>query len=174
MSTFTTALGEVYTVERRLPRVAWRPRYRGADPAFGDFAGAVDDSILGVIGAVFFAITLVIIVIPFLLFVAELALVIAIVIPVVLFGLAVGAVRHTVVIKAGDAKGRCSRAVRLAAWWRRCGRRGRCVPRPMRAGCVRLRRLSAGCERLRPGGGPASSRARTSRLRSCAPASTAG
>lgn len=105
MSTFTTALGEVYTVERRLPRVAWRPRYRGADPAFGDFAGAVDDSILGVIGAVFFAITLVIIVIPFLLFVAELALVIAIVIPVVLFGLAVGAVRHTVVIKAGDAKG---------------------------------------------------------------------
>jgi hypothetical protein len=120
MGSFTTALGEEFTVERRLPRVVWRPRYRGADPAFGDFGGAVDDSILGVIGAVLFAITLVIIVIPFLLFIAEVALIVAVVVPVVLFALAVGLVSHSVVLRAGDKTGAivASRQVRgvISSW----------------------------------------------------------
>jgi hypothetical protein len=105
VSTFTTALGETYTVERRLPRVGWRPRYRGVDPGFGDFGGAADDGILGVIGAVILAITLLVIVLPFLLFVAELALLVALVIPIVLFAIALGVVTHTVQVRAGGKDG---------------------------------------------------------------------
>lgn len=120
MAVFTTALGETYAVQRRLPRLAWRPRYRGADPSYADFTGAADDSILGLIGAVLFAITLVVVVLPFLLFVVEVAVVVAIVIPVVVFALAIGLVSHTVVVRAGASDGPvvAARRVRgvVASW----------------------------------------------------------
>ncbi|MEH3054769.1 MAG: hypothetical protein PGN13_12325 [Patulibacter minatonensis] len=106
MGTFETALGEIYTVERRLPRMAWRPHLR--DPTDGidgfDVGDLVPDEAeaLLVCGVFVLAILLLIFVVPVLLFVAELALIIAIVIPVVLLLISVGLVRHSVVLRAGD------------------------------------------------------------------------
>lgn len=108
MSTFTTALGETYTVERRLPSLGWRPRWRGSSeaadllsvPDFGD-----GDGILAVIGFAVLALVAVLVLLPLLLFVGEVALVIAIVIPLTVLALAVGLVRHTVQVRKGASAG---------------------------------------------------------------------
>lgn len=107
MSTFTTALGETYTVERRLPSIGWRPSWRGSkdpsDAAFLDIGDA--DGILAVLALFFLVIALVVIVLPLLLFVAELALVVALVIPLTILGLALGIVTHTVQVRRGGKDG---------------------------------------------------------------------
>lgn len=107
MSTFTTALGEVYTVERRLPQIGWRPSWRGttdpSDAAFLDVGDA--DGILAAIALLFLVIALVVIVLPLLLFVAEVALLIALVIPLTVIAIAVGVVTHTVQVRRGGKDG---------------------------------------------------------------------
>jgi hypothetical protein len=121
MATFTTALGEVYTVERRLPRLGWQPRYRGLRDGATDLIplGPGDD-ILGWIGAIVFVLFAVVVLLPLLLFVAEVAVFVAIVIPLLVLGLGFGAVRHSVLVRAGGKDGPviATREVRgaVASW----------------------------------------------------------
>lgn len=107
MSTFTTALGESYTIERRLPQIGWRPSWRGttdvADASFLDVGDA--DGILAAIAVLFLVIGLIVIVLPLLLFVAELALVVALVIPLTVVAIAFGVVTHTVQVRRGGKDG---------------------------------------------------------------------
>lgn len=101
MSTFRTALGQEFVIERRLPSLGWRPRFKGdvgsAEPPSADFFGD-DTGIFAVIGLIVAAIFLVLFVIPLLLFVVEVALVVALIIPITIFALLVGLKQHTVVL----------------------------------------------------------------------------
>ncbi|MDQ8043608.1 MAG: hypothetical protein AAGC46_04835 [Solirubrobacteraceae bacterium] len=110
MAEIRTSLGEVYELERRLPSLGWKPRRRGVGdwtdaldvPDFGD---ADDLGILAVIGIVIFAIVAILILIPLLLFVAEVALVVALIIPLTIFALALGLKQHTVLLtRKADGK----------------------------------------------------------------------
>jgi hypothetical protein len=103
MSEIRTSLGEVYELERRLPRIGWKPKRREVLDAsdaldFGDFGGGDDLGILAVIGIVIFAIVAILVLVPLLLFVAEVALVIALIIPITIFALGVGLKQHTLVL----------------------------------------------------------------------------
>jgi hypothetical protein len=122
MSSFRTALGDGYTIERRLPRPGWRPRYRGLrDGATDLIPFDAGDDILGWIGAIFFVLFAVVVLLPLLLFVAEVAAFVAIVIPLLVLGLGFGAVRHSVVVRAGGKYGPviATREVRgVVASWR--------------------------------------------------------
>lgn len=108
MGRHRTALGEDYRVERRLPRVAWRPRWRGPR----DVAGWIElggigggDGPLAIIGAVLFVIAMLVIFVPVLLLVAEVALVLALILPLMAASLALGLVRHTVLLRRGTEDG---------------------------------------------------------------------
>lgn len=98
MSEIRTGLGEVFTLERRLPRLGWKPKTR--ELANGsDFLGPADfggDDVFGLIVGAIVAIIAIAVLIPLLLFVAEVALLVALVIPVTILALVVGLKRHTV------------------------------------------------------------------------------
>lgn len=101
MSTFRTALGQEFAIERRLPPIGWKPKFRGRDmdPTGLDFMGGDDLGIFAVIGVIIAAVFLVLVAIPLLIFVAELALVLALIIPLTILALAVGLKQHLVVLR---------------------------------------------------------------------------
>lgn len=102
MSSFRTALGAEFSLERRLPSLGWRPRVR-RDTADGSWidvpdVGGDDLGVLAIIGLVIAVIVAAIVLVPLLLFVAEVALVIALVIPLTIVALLVGIKQHAVVL----------------------------------------------------------------------------
>lgn len=101
MSTFRTALGQEFSIERRLPPIGWKPKFRGQDVGdIGSFdLGGDDLGIFAILGLIIAAIVLVLVLIPVLLFVAELALVLALIIPLTILALAVGLKQHLVVLR---------------------------------------------------------------------------
>lgn len=103
MSEVRTSLGTVYELERHLPSLGWKPRLRGKDDGswldVPDFGGGDDLGIFAIIGLIVLAVLLVIVLVPLLLFVAELALVIALIIPVTIFALVIGLKQHTVILR---------------------------------------------------------------------------
>ncbi len=102
--TVRTSLGQVFELERHLPSIGWKPRFRGRDldPSGLDFGGGDDFGIFAVIGVILLAVFLVIVIIPLLIFVAELALVLALIIPITVFALAIGLKQHTVLLRRSD------------------------------------------------------------------------
>lgn len=111
MSEFQTGLGDRYRIERRFPRPAWRPRYRGVRDGAGDLIPVgVDDSFFGWIGAIVAVVFIVVVLLPLALFVLELAAFIALLLPLLVLGITLGIVRHTVVVRrvplaGGEAEG---------------------------------------------------------------------
>lgn len=99
--TVTTSLGQTYELERHLPNLGWKPKMRGRDSGldFPDIGGGDDFGIFAVIGVILLAVFLIVVIVPLLLFVAELALLLALIIPLTLFALAVGLKQHTVLLR---------------------------------------------------------------------------
>lgn len=99
MSEFQTGLGERYRIERRFPRPAWRPRYRGVRKGATDLIPTgVDDSFFGWIGAIVAVVFIVVVLLPLALFVLELAAFVALLVPLLVLAIALGVVRHEVVL----------------------------------------------------------------------------
>lgn len=103
MSSFRTSLGQEFAIERHLPNIGWKPKFRGKD--VGDLGsgfdlGGDDLGIFAIFGLIILAVLLVLVIIPVLIFVAELALVLALIIPVMILALVVGLKQHTVVLRA--------------------------------------------------------------------------
>ncbi len=103
MSSFRTSLGQEFAIERHLPNIGWKPKFRGKDVSdlgdYGDIGGGDDFGIFAVIGLILLAIILVVLILPLLLFVAELALVLALIVPLTIFALVVGIKQHTVLLR---------------------------------------------------------------------------
>lgn len=103
MSSFRTSLGQEFAIERRLPSIGWKPKFRGKDVSdlgdLADLGGGDDFGIFAVFGLILLAIIMVVLIVPLLLFVAELAIVFALVIPMALLALAVGLKQHLVLLR---------------------------------------------------------------------------
>lgn len=102
-----TSLGEVYELERHLPRLGWKPKFRGRDGSGLDgidLGGGDDLGIFAILGIILLAVVLIVVIVPLLLFVAEVALVIALIIPLTVLALVVGIKQHTVVLKRADGR----------------------------------------------------------------------
>ncbi|MBJ7470932.1 MAG: hypothetical protein JHD16_06495 [Solirubrobacteraceae bacterium] len=102
MSTFRTSLGQEFAIERRLPSIGWKPKFRGRDVGdMGglDLGGGDDLGIFAIFGLIVAAIFLILVAIPLLIFVAELALLLALIIPLTILALAVGLKQHLVVLR---------------------------------------------------------------------------
>ena len=102
MGSFRTSLGQEFELERRLPPIGWKPRFRGLDagPGVGDLDFGGDDlGIFAIFGLIIAAVVLLLIAIPLLIFVAELALLLALVIPLMVLALTVGLKQHLVVLR---------------------------------------------------------------------------
>lgn len=102
MSAFRTSLGQEFAIERRLPPIGWKPKFRGKDVGdIGglDFGGGDDLGIFAILGLIIAAIVLVLVLIPVLLFVAELALVLALIIPLTILALVIGLKQHLVILR---------------------------------------------------------------------------
>jgi hypothetical protein len=107
VSEIRTSLGEVYELQRRLPRIGWKPKSRDvvdvSDALNFVDVGGDDLGILAVIGIFILAIVAILVLVPLLLFVAEVALLIALIIPITVVALAVGLKQHTLVLtRKGD------------------------------------------------------------------------
>lgn len=108
MGSFRTGLGQEFVIERHLPNIGWRPKFRGQDIGdMGglDIGGGDDFGIFAVIGLIVLVIFLILVAIPLLIFVAELALVLALIIPLTVLALVLGIKQHTVVLRE-QASGR--------------------------------------------------------------------
>ncbi len=104
MTSFRTSLGQEFAIERHLPSIGWKPKFRG-DAGSGSDLGGLGDmggddfGIFAVLGLIVLAVLLVLVLLPMLLFVAELALLVALVIPLMIFALVVGIKQHTVLLR---------------------------------------------------------------------------
>jgi hypothetical protein len=115
--------GTRYRIERRLPPLSWRVRLRETDwidpfeLMFDDVAG------LALIPLLLLASLALAILIPLLVFVLEVALIVAVVAPLALLAIAVGLRRHVVVlVRDGDRQVVVSRPARGVIASRRAGR----------------------------------------------------
>lgn len=138
MDAFQTPLGEAFVVERRLPRVGWRPRLRGKTAGISDLVTPDDlgSDILSAICVAISAIVFLLVAIPLLLLVAEVALVVALIVPTTVLALVLGIKRHTVVLlRVADDRVVETRRVRgvLGSW-----RAGRALRAAALSGAYRL------------------------------------
>jgi len=104
MGEFRTGFGEVFSLERRLPALGWKPRRRGVGNLgdaidIPDFGGGDDFGILAIIATVIFVVIAALVLVPLLLFMAEVAVVVALVIPITIVALVLGGKRHTVSLR---------------------------------------------------------------------------
>ncbi|MDO9353692.1 MAG: hypothetical protein Q7T55_08350 [Solirubrobacteraceae bacterium] len=103
--TIQTAFGQSFELERHLPSIGWKPKFRGRDGSGFDLVpdiGGDDFGIFAIFGLIILAVVLVLVIFPLLLFVAEVALLVALIIPVIVLALVLGIKQHTVLLRRSD------------------------------------------------------------------------